>query len=111
MNLNLPPVDDRYVKSKVKKGYYSNVTEVVRDAVRRMREQDRNEQPPRLMKAVQKGLDDVAAGRVKTYSSVKALIKDIEREGEREMKSGKPFEYDPDVIGPGDDGPWGENLS
>jgi antitoxin ParD1/3/4 len=111
MNLNLPPVDDRYIKGKVKKGFYSNVTEAVRDAVRRMREQDSGEQPSRLMKAVQKGLDDVAAGRVKTYPSVKALMKDIEREGERAMKSGEPFEYDPDVIGPGNDGPWGESLS
>ena len=40
MNINFPPVDAGYIKTKVEGGYYSNATEMVRDAVRRMREQD-----------------------------------------------------------------------
>ena len=36
MNINFPPVDERYVKAKINDGFYSNATELVRDAVRRM---------------------------------------------------------------------------
>ena len=33
MNINFPPVDAGYIKTKVESGYYSNATEMVRDAV------------------------------------------------------------------------------
>lgn len=61
MNIAFAPMDEAYIRSKVGSGYYSNATELVRDAVRRMREQD--EQPLRLLAALQVGLADVAAGR------------------------------------------------
>jgi len=38
MNINFPPVDKSYIKAKVKSGFYANATELIRDAVRRMRE-------------------------------------------------------------------------
>jgi len=37
MNVNFPAVDEIYIKQKVESGFYSNATELVRDAVRRMR--------------------------------------------------------------------------
>lgn len=40
MNINLAPVDDEYIKNKVEAGYYTNFAEGVRDAVRKMREDD-----------------------------------------------------------------------
>jgi antitoxin ParD1/3/4 len=40
MNINFPSVDENYIKRMVEDGFYSNATELVRDAVRRMREQD-----------------------------------------------------------------------
>ncbi len=40
MNVNFPPVDEAYIKAKVADGFYSNATELVRDAVRRLRELD-----------------------------------------------------------------------
>ncbi|KAF0101739.1 MAG: hypothetical protein FD163_1196 [Hyphomonadaceae bacterium] len=40
MNINFPPVDEKFIKSKIENGYYSNATELVRDAVRRLREKD-----------------------------------------------------------------------
>ena len=51
MNIIFPPVDDGYIKTKVESGYYSNATEMVRDAVRRMREQD--DQHARLLAALE----------------------------------------------------------
>ena len=61
MNINFPPVDAGYIKTKVESGYYSNATEMVRDAVRRMREQD--DHHGRLLAALEIGEHDIAAGR------------------------------------------------
>ncbi len=40
MNINFPTMDEGYIKEMVESGYYSNATELVRDAVRRLRESD-----------------------------------------------------------------------
>ena len=67
MNINFPPVDENYIKSMVEDGFYSNATELVRDAVRRMREQDADKRA-RLLAALQAGEDDVRAGRIVPYT-------------------------------------------
>jgi antitoxin ParD1/3/4 len=66
MNINFPSVDETYIKTKVRSGFYSNATELIRDAVRRMREQD--EQRTRLFTAIKIGEEDIAAGRYKLYT-------------------------------------------
>jgi antitoxin ParD1/3/4 len=76
MNINFPPVDDGYIKAKVENGYYSNATEMVRDAVRRMREQDSHY--GRLLTALEVGERDIAAGRTVPYTP--ELLEQIERE-------------------------------
>jgi antitoxin ParD1/3/4 len=40
MHINLSPEMEQYLQSKVSAGFYSNASEVVRDAIRRMREED-----------------------------------------------------------------------
>ena len=40
MHINFPAVGETYIKQQVESGFYSNATELVRDAVRRMREAD-----------------------------------------------------------------------
>jgi antitoxin ParD1/3/4 len=60
MNINFPAVDETYIKQKVESGFYSNATELVRDAVRRMREAD--EQRQALLAAVQIGDEQIAHG-------------------------------------------------
>lgn len=67
MNIILSPIDENYIKSKVEAGYYSNFTEGVRDAVRKMRESD--EQRAELMAAIQVGEQQVAEGRIKPYNA------------------------------------------
>ena len=66
MNINFPPVDETYIKDKVGSGFYTNATELIRDAVRRMREQD--EKRGELAAALRAGEEDIDAGRYKTYS-------------------------------------------
>jgi antitoxin ParD1/3/4 len=77
MNINFPPVDEDFIKSKVNDGYYSNATELVRDAVRRLRELDSNVHT-RLNTSLNLGELDIMEGRVLRYSS--ELLNEIEEE-------------------------------
>lgn len=93
MNINFPPMDEKHIKEMVKKGYYSNATEVVRDAVRRQREQ--YSPPSRFEAAIKRGLEDVEAGRVVPYD--KNFWKRTEKKVQK-MAADKKFKFDPDVI-------------
>lgn len=53
MNIQFPSVDETYIKQQVDAGFYSNATELVRDAVRRLREE--HERRTTLRAAVQTG--------------------------------------------------------
>ncbi len=54
MNVIFDPVDESYIKAKIEDGFYSNATEFVRDAVRRLREYD-DAKYTRLMNARELG--------------------------------------------------------
>ncbi|HZV33703.1 MAG TPA: type II toxin-antitoxin system ParD family antitoxin [Verrucomicrobiae bacterium] len=92
MNINFPPVDEGYIKAKVEGGYYSNATEMVRDAIRRMREQD--DQHARLLAALEIGERDITAGRTVPYTP--DLLKQIEREARKHTANKR--QAHPDVI-------------
>jgi antitoxin ParD1/3/4 len=66
MNVNFPPVDENFIRKSVDGGLYSNANELVRDAVRRLRESE--ERHIELLAAIQLGEDDIAQGRTGTYS-------------------------------------------
>jgi len=86
LNINFPPVDAAYIKTKVESRYYSNATEMVRDAVRRLRQQD--EHPGRLLAALEIGERDIAAGRTVSYTP--DLLKQIEQEA-RTQAAARPL--------------------
>jgi putative addiction module CopG family antidote len=60
MNINFPAVDETYIEQKVDAGFYSSATELVRDAVHRMREADKHR--PALLVTVQVGDEQMACG-------------------------------------------------
>ena len=93
MNINFSPVDKDYIKEKVENGYYSNATELVRDAVRHMRHQD-NSKRARLDAALKQGEQDIAAGRTVTYTP--SLLDKIEQNARLHAHEGK--RHNPDVI-------------
>lgn len=93
MNINFPSVDEGYIKSKVEGGYYSNATELVRDAVRRMREQDDNKRAC-LLAALELGEQDITAGRTTPYTP--ALRDQIEQEARQHAAEGR--KASPDVM-------------
>jgi len=90
MNINFPPVDSGYIKTKVEGGYYSNATEMVRDAVRRMREQD--DHYGRLLAALEIGERDITAGRTVPYTP--DLLKQIEQEARTHAANNRPTNTD-----------------
>jgi antitoxin ParD1/3/4 len=67
MHINLSPEMEKYVQTKVGMGFYSNASEVVRDAIRRMWAED--EKLAALRVAVQAGDDQLERGEGTAYSS------------------------------------------
>jgi antitoxin ParD1/3/4 len=66
VNINFAPVDEAFIKQSVDGGLYSNANELVRDAVRRLRESE--ERHAELLAALQLGEADIAHGRTRPYS-------------------------------------------
>jgi antitoxin ParD1/3/4 len=60
------PVDERYVKGKVRAGFYASETELVKDAVRHMREEE--ERHKRFLAAVRMGDEQIARGETVAYT-------------------------------------------
>ncbi len=66
MHINFAPKDEEYLKSLVETGYYVNVAEAIRDAVRRMR--DSMPITDSFTEAVAKGARSLDAGKGKPYT-------------------------------------------
>jgi len=88
MNINFPPVDENYLKEKVGSGYYSTITEAVRDAVRRMRERDQQSQLEETRALLAIGLEQAERGELTGYSP--ELLKRLTAQALDNSKKGKP---------------------
>ena len=66
MHIKLSPEMEQYLQVKVGTGYYSNASEVVRDAIRRMRDED--EKVAALRSAVAVGDQQLERGEGLTYT-------------------------------------------
>lgn len=95
MHINFAPKDEAYLKSLVEDGYYTNVAEAIRDAVRRMRETYRSEYHNPMYDAVMKAERNLASGAPTTrYNS--ALMEHLIEEATASAERGEPVS--PDVI-------------
>lgn len=86
-------MDDSYIKAKIADGFYSNASELVRDAVRRLREVD-DSKFNQLMAALEVGERDVRHGRLEPYTP--ELMAQIAQEAEQHAAEGRTA--DPDVC-------------
>ena len=93
MHVRFSEVDEHYIKGKVESGVYTSENEVVRDAVRRMREED--ERIARFQAAVRIGDEQIERGETMPYS--KELMEQIEQRAVQWAKQGKKID-NPDVI-------------
>ena len=86
MNVSLTPELEMLVNDKVKSGDYNSASEVVREALRLLKEQDQLKELHReeLRREIQKGMDDMKTGRYTTISNdeeAREMIDKIKRKG------------------------------
>jgi antitoxin ParD1/3/4 len=93
MHVRLSEVDENYIKGKVESGFYTSEHDVVRDAVRRMREEE--ERIARFQAAVRIGDEQIERGDTVPYS--KELMEQIGQRAVQRAKQGKPID-NPDVL-------------
>ncbi len=93
MHVRFPEADTHYIKGKVESGFYTSENEVVRDAVRRMREEE--ERIARFQAAVRIGDEQIERGETVPYS--KELMEEIGQRAVQRATQGKLID-NPDVL-------------
>jgi antitoxin ParD1/3/4 len=97
MNVSLTPELETLINNKVKSGLYNSASEVVREALRLLEEQDRIREIrlEDLRREVMKGVEDLRAGRyttLETKEDFEQLAEDIKRRGRERLAARKKQE-------------------
>ncbi len=87
MHVRFADVDENFIKAEVLSGFYTNETELVRDAVRRMREE--KERAMRFQEAVIKGIQAVERGD--TVALTPDLLQEIKQDAIRKARNSEPY--------------------
>jgi antitoxin ParD1/3/4 len=79
MNLSLTPSLEQYIRNRAATGDYNNASEVVREAIRLLKEKDKQRQLKlkQLCEALQVGIDEAEAGVFADYS-LDTFLQDID---------------------------------
>ena len=87
MNVSLTPHLEKLVKERVASGKYNSASEVMREALRLLEEQEELHRIKReaLKRDIMAGVADLEAGRYKTYSSGQELFDDIKKRGRQRI--------------------------
>lgn len=89
MNVSLTPELEKMVADKVESGLYNSASEVVREALRLLREQDllRQIRLEELRREIAVGLEDAEQGHVHVYDaeSLKVMFENIKSEGRKRL--------------------------
>ncbi len=77
MNISLTPELEKFIESKVKSGLYSSASEVVREGLRLLNEQEimKKQRIEMLNKEIDKGLSSLKSGNLITDVELKDHIK------------------------------------
>ncbi|MCA1624062.1 MAG: type II toxin-antitoxin system ParD family antitoxin [Acidobacteria bacterium] len=89
MNVSLSPELENLINEKVKSGNYNSASEVVREALRLLKEQDELKQIRReeLRREVMKGVEEIRRGKGVVYDSAEELAEAVISRGK--AKKGK----------------------
>lgn len=90
MHIKLPKEMENYLQAKVSAGFYGNASEVVRDAIRRMREED--DKLEALRSAVRAGDDELDRGEGRTYTP--ELLENLTETARAGAKQGRKVRRD-----------------
>ncbi|MGB0720098.1 MAG: ribbon-helix-helix domain-containing protein [Bdellovibrionales bacterium] len=85
----LPEKDREFIKSQVHEGYYASEIEVVRDAVRRLREKTREEAVSNLRQLIMKGHEQLERGEGQVLD--RALMEQIAQDAKEHARQGLPI--------------------
>jgi antitoxin ParD1/3/4 len=87
MNISLSPELEKLVNEQVASGQYNSPSEVVREALKLLKEQDtlRQMRLEELRKEVALGVEQMDQGKFSTYDSSKALADEIKAEGRKRL--------------------------
>ncbi len=92
MNVSLTPELETLVNEKVKSGDYNSASEVVREALRLLKEQDQLKELRRaeLRREVMKGVEEIRNGKGVVYNSSEELMEAVISRGKaRQAKNNK----------------------
>ncbi|MEI6730363.1 MAG: type II toxin-antitoxin system ParD family antitoxin [Pseudomonadota bacterium] len=92
MHINLSAEIEQYLQLKVSSGFYGNSSEVIRDAIRRMRDEDNR--LAALCSAIKIGDDQIASGNATEYN--RQTLEAITAKAFANSAQGK--KVNPDVI-------------
>jgi len=92
MHVNLSAEMDSYIKGKVASGFYGNATEVIRDAIRRMQEEE--SRLAAWQAAIAKGNAQLDRGEGAPYTP--ELMERLTQSAIEALHNGQPI--DPDVL-------------
>ena len=83
MNVSLTPELEMLVNEKVKSGNYNSASEVIREALRLLKEQDelKRIQREELRREVMKGVEEIRAGKGTVYNSAEELAEAVIKRG------------------------------
>jgi antitoxin ParD1/3/4 len=89
MNVSLTPELESLVNEKVASGFYNSASEVVREALRLLFEQEevRRLRIEELRREIKIGADQIKQGKYKDYASADDLIDDIRARGQARLKA------------------------
>ena len=94
MHIKFSDIDDKFIKNTVAMGYYTSETELVRDAVRKLRE---NANLDSMRKLLSTGLEQIEKGETIPYST--DFMDTAMKQAQKNHQSGKPV---PDELKPDD---------
>lgn len=89
MHIRFSEIDDTFIKEAVEQGFYLSETELVRDAVRRMREWMKNQHSNRFKEAVAKGKKEVEEGKTVTFTP--ELMDEIKKSAIKKAENGEGY--------------------
>lgn len=88
MNVSLTPELEAFVNEKVASGMYYSASEVIREGLRLLKEQDtlRQMRLEELRKEIAIGIEQADRGQFVTYNSPEELAQDVKKAGREKLR-------------------------
>lgn len=89
MNITLTPELENLIQKKIESGDYNSASEVIRDALKLLKEQDQLKELRReeIRREVMKGVEQIRNGEFVTYNSAEELAESIISQAKKDKES------------------------